>query len=74
MPQPCSSGHAAVDRIVPPGQYLMMGDNRDNSEDSRVVGLRAGGESGRQGDPDLVQLGLARSGGPIWSRIGSAIR
>ena len=44
---------------VPPGHYLMMGDNRDNSDDGRVLGLRAGGEPGRQGDPDLVQLGPA---------------
>ncbi|MEB0139092.1 MULTISPECIES: signal peptidase I [unclassified Undibacterium] len=24
---------------VPPGQYLMLGDNRDNSKDSRYIGL-----------------------------------
>ncbi len=24
---------------VPPGQYMMLGDNRDNSEDSRYIGL-----------------------------------
>ena len=24
---------------VPPGKYLMLGDNRDNSRDSRVIGL-----------------------------------
>lgn len=24
---------------IPPGQYLMLGDNRDNSADSRVIGL-----------------------------------
>lgn len=24
---------------IPPGQYLMLGDNRDNSADSRIIGL-----------------------------------
>ena len=25
--------------VVPPGQYMMLGDNRDNSQDSRYIGL-----------------------------------
>ncbi|MHB8812260.1 MAG: signal peptidase I [Steroidobacteraceae bacterium] len=62
-----------VTKVVPPGEYLMIGDNRDNSDDGRVWGFV----------PDANLVGKAtyiwfnwdpqRSGGPIWSRIGKKI-
>jgi hypothetical protein len=58
------TGARHADIIVPPASYLMIGDNRDNSEDGRLLGVRARGESGRQSDPDLVQLGPEPQGRP----------
>jgi signal peptidase I len=64
----------SVDEVIPPGKYLMMGDNRDNSDDGRVWGYV----------PDANLVGKAtyiwfdwdpqRSGGPLWSRIGKKIQ
>jgi signal peptidase I len=63
------------DRImqVPAGQYLMVGDNRDNSSDGRVWGFVD--ESLLVGKASLVWFNwdLQRSGGPNWSRIGTSI-
>ncbi len=62
-----------VTKDVPPDDYLMIGDNRDNSDDGRFWGFT----------PDANLVGKAtyiwfnwdpqRSGGPIWSRIGKKI-
>jgi signal peptidase I len=63
-----------VTKVVPKGEYLMVGDNRDNSDDGRVWGFV----------PDANLVGKAtyiwfnwdpqRSGGPIWRRMGMKIK
>ena len=60
--------------VVPEGYYFVMGDNRDNSEDSRFWQAHFLPESNLRGKAFLVWMNFDRSAGGIdFSRIGSGI-
>jgi len=59
--------------VVPPGEYLMMGDNRDNSEDGRVWGFVPEDHLVGKATRIWFNYDLSRSIWPNWSRIGTHI-
>ncbi|HVN99549.1 MAG TPA: signal peptidase I [Steroidobacteraceae bacterium] len=61
------------DRVVPPGQYLMIGDNRDNSSDGRVWGFVPEDHLVGRASRIWLNLPLGRSGWPDWHRFGKRI-
>jgi signal peptidase I len=61
--------------VVPKGHFFMMGDNRDNSRDSRFQGVSFIPEDRLVGKAVRIWMNWRKpsEGGPLWSRIGTRI-
>jgi signal peptidase I len=63
-----------VDTIVPAGQYFFMGDNRNDSQDSRFPQVGFVPEANLVGRATRIWMNWDFPSWPRWNRIGTRIQ
>jgi signal peptidase I len=61
------------DSVVPPRSYFFMGDNRNDSEDSRFAQVGFVPDRNLDGRAMLIWMNWRIPGWPIWNRFGTKI-